>query len=293
MNRHFTPIALATVLASVAIGQIAATGGSSVYRDQRDDMMLRQFVGSIFRYGQEDGVKTISFKVSGEPTKAQQVEGRWRTKGLDVFADQIEGLAAAKPEGGYALRQGTMSGGVKLYATSKDKNEAVSTLDVRSEKVLYAAGKTEDVATIPTPMTLYRYQGAAPAKPDEADQTLRITGRSATLYLDPDPLAKERLRRANIVGDVRIIVRKIDPKKKANSQFEAKGNRAETDRSSGTLKITLIGNVTVDGFDDSNLGSVRGASRAEITLDEENNVKEIALSGEPTTTTLKKSGGRQ
>lgn len=277
---------LALLLVSLPILAVAQTVAElGTYRDRRGDMQLRQFASSSIQATGAAGKRVLNFRVRADLSKGAQVLGTWRSKGMELFADDLSGTADEQVGGIFVLRSANVVGSVKMTVS-----QTTGTLDARTNRLQFAAGAAEDIVTLPEPLTLFQ-SGAPKGEAEKAtSQTLRVTAKEGRLALDPDAKAKDRLRRATLTGSVRVIVRRVS---KLNTQIDARADEAVITRSATETKIVLTGKVTMDGFDESNIGSVRGATRAEVVLDASNEVKSIDVTGGPATTTLRPAGGTQ
>lgn len=261
---------IAPLLASALVTQ------SGTFADDQNNMRLTFRQWNV----QQTSANQIQFRVSGAPAT-----GSWRSQGLQLGAQSIDGKANRGKTGGYVLQEADLKGNVRVTLLRKEVVEG-TTLErstvLTSNEASFRGDAQSGTLNLSGTLTV------TSALPNQR-QWMQLTGTGGSFDIDLTPGTARPVRSGEVRGPVTL--RMISRRRNAAGQTE------ETDvtASGRSLRlaqngqqILLTGDVRVSGKGAAILGQMQ-ADKIEILLDDKGFVTQINAEGAPGTAQIRET----
>ncbi len=237
------------VVASLAIGQ-----GVFRYTDQAGALVVN---AKSARFTQAAG-PVYKFTLSGNVVVDDKTQGL-KLSSQQVTLDAVPSKADSKKS---EVRKAIATGGVQVTKTVTTPRGGRIT-KMTGSKGDYTNRTSDGLVNLSGPVTMTNLDSAS-------QQSLVATGSTAVAIVEPKTTGKRGgLRSATLTGSVKITVVQAPVGGKKGSTMVATGNRMVFDNLSTPPTITLSGNVNMEGRGPGSFGTMRGVSRAVLTLNDD------------------------
>ena len=184
-----------------------------------------------------------------------------KTQGLKMSAQQI--ILDAFPKGkSTEIRKAVATGGLtvtKTVITTRGARTSVMT----GSKGDYTMRPADGLVNLSGPVTITNLDSAK-------QQSMRATGNSAQANLEPSQSSKRNgLRTATLTGSVKLTIVQAASGKEKGGAMVATGNRMVLNNTATPATLTLTGNVNMEGRGPGSFGTMRGVSKAVLTLNDD------------------------
>lgn len=276
-NRQ-TPLARRLAAAAfIALGVAALVSAQQAKRillvDKESNVEIVGYSGFNIKYL---GKGRSSVTATGKPLVVN-----WTTQEMNLKTSRFVGTVAQGEGRSLELESATLTGVDMLLKRAS----AAAGSTAKQELVMTGESGTYTAST----STLKLLGGIKIERKDPAaEQSMTLTGASATIILYPNPLpkgARSAMKSGEVAGPVRIEVNsvRVEEGKKLASKIVATGNRLDLSDPDSTM--TLTGNVRITGNDPALMGDVT-ANKVTMKFDAKGNLEEIDAVGEPTNAKL-------
>ena len=194
-----------------------------------------------------------TFKLKGQVSLSSVPDG------LTIHSEYLDCNADPDPKNPkvYVISQAIARQNVKIIKTVKNKSGSQVT-DIEGPAAKYVLGAQESVVSI-TGATLIK------TLDETSKQTMAATGSSGVAYLDPSAHVAEGngLRRAVLEGPVHARFNQAATKTEKAATIDATSTKMTLENQGQNRKITLSGNVHINGPD---IGDASGINQAVFVL---------------------------
>jgi hypothetical protein len=184
-----------------------------------------------------------------------------KSQGLKMFAQQV--TMEAVPKGKATdIRKALATGGLTINKTVRTP-WGVRTSVMTGSKGDYRKRGSDGLVNLTGPVTITNLDSAK-------RQSMIATGSSAQAILEPSGSAKKSgLRTATLSGNVKVTIVQAAVGKEKGGTMVATGNRMVLNNMGTPATLTLSGNVNMDGRGPGSFGTMRGISKAVMTLNDD------------------------
>lgn len=273
-SRNAGRFSVALSLAVLLAGLVWAQGpGRFFLRDRQGNMAVENMDSVVSEFVPGGG---LTFQGSGRP-----VRGTWKSQGLEVGTNAIEGRALPFGEGGLYLDRATLSGSV-LVAIRRTPEAGPRTENLlRTERVEFREQGPQALVEIPGRLELRDIRTG----PD-ASHELVVTGSSGHIVLSGRDTPQPGVLRSSVLAGpvtVQLNQRSREQAGETTTVVRARGQRLTFD--AGRREVRLTGDVEFDAEQAAAQGrgfsGVFVADSVTFLLDENNGLRSVRWEGSP------------